>query len=86
MKQPSSDAHWRDSARPIRFFMWDGKAVFPLILFLMYPRWWTLGVALATMMFFTLLIRYGLKINVFLRWLRTAIAGNRKFSKPWWME
>lgn len=86
MKIPSPNAHWRDSARSIRFFIWDGKAVFPLVLVLMYPRWWTLIVALITTMFFSLLIRYGFKVEVFLRWLRSLAAGPRKYSSPWWLE
>jgi intracellular multiplication protein IcmT len=86
MKAPSPNAHWRDSARSIRFFIWDGKAVFPLVLVLMYPRLWTLITALVTTMFFSLLIRYGLKVDVFFRWLRSAAAGPRKYSSPWWLE
>lgn len=79
-----ADAHWRDSARSIRFFIWDGKAVFPMVVFLMYMRIWTLIVALVTMMFFTILNRYGFSPIVFLRWLRNFVAGSRKISRPWW--
>ena len=30
---PTADAHWRDSARPAKFFFVDAKAAFPLLLF-----------------------------------------------------
>lgn len=86
MKAPNPEAHWRDSARSVRFFIWDGKTVFPLLLVVMYPRLWTLIVALVTVMFFSILMRYGLTVTVFFRWLRSAVAGPRKFSQPWWFE
>ena len=81
-----AEAHWRDSARSVRFFIWDGQAVFPMVLFLMHIRIWTFVVAIVTMMFFTILNRYGFSPIVFLRWLRSFIAGRRKMAVPWWME
>lgn len=86
MRSTSTEAHWRDSARAVRFFIWDAKAAFPLVFFLIYMSWWTLGIALFTMMFFTVLNRYGFNMMVFGRWLRSTFAGPRKQSQPWWME
>lgn len=83
--QVNSDAHWRDSARSTRFFFFDGKAVFPLLLVIVYPRLWTLIVAVVAIAFFSILIRYGFTPMVFLRWFRSFLAGSRKMSKPWWM-
>ena len=80
------EAHWRDSARSIRFFIWDGKAAFPMVFFLVYMHIWTLIVAVASMMFFTLLNRYGFSPIVFFRWLRSTLAGRRKMAIPWWLE
>lgn len=80
----NADAHWRDSARSIRFFLWDGKAAFPMLLFLMHMRIWTLVVAVGAMMFFSILNRYGFTPIVFFRWLRNLAAGKRKISRPWW--
>ena len=79
-------AHWRDSARNIKFFIWDGKAAFPMVFFLVYMHIWTLIVAVVSMMFFTLLNRYGFSPVVFFRWLRSTLAGRRKLAIPWWME
>jgi intracellular multiplication protein IcmT len=79
-----SNAHWRDSARTIRFFIWDGRLAFPMILPLLYMRIWTWSVALVCMCFFSILNRYGFTPIVFLRWLRTKIAGDRKLVKPSW--
>lgn len=84
-KQPPPGSHWRDSAREPRLFIIDAKAVFPLVFFLFYIRWWTFFVALFFTLFFSMLARYGFTISVFMRWLRAKIAGSRKMAKPWWV-
>ncbi len=84
MKLPPSDAHWRDSARPTKFFIFDAKAAFPLLLFLLHIRMWTFIVAIIAWLFFTLLNYYGFSIEVFLRTIRTTLAGKRKVAIPWW--
>lgn len=86
MHYPSSNAHWRDSAREAKFFIFDAKAAFPLLFFLVHIRLWTFIVAIVTMLFFTLLNRYGFSVDVFLRWLRSFLAGRRKIAIPWWMN
>lgn len=77
-------AHWRDSARNVRFWFLDYRATFPLLFFLLHIRIWTFLMALVAMVFFGLIERYGFTLGVFLRWLRCYIGGNRKFAKPWW--
>ncbi len=85
VKQPSADAHWRDSARPAKFFMFDAKASFPLLLFLLHIRLWTFVLAVTVMLFLTVLSRYGFSTTVFTRWFRTSLAGKRKMANPWWL-
>lgn len=77
-------AHWRDSARNVRFFFIDFRACFPLLLFLLHIRLWTFILALIATIFFATLERYGFSVIVFLRWLRSFVAGPRKIAKPWW--
>lgn len=77
-------AHWRDSARSVRLFFLDFRACFPLLILLFHIRWWTFILAVVATIFFTALERYGFTLNVFLRWLRAFIAGNRKIAQPWW--
>ena len=77
------EAHWRDSARIPRFFLIDARAAFPLLLFLLHIRVWSFLLALVAM---ALLERYGFSVTVFLRWLRTVLAGPRKIAIPWWKE
>lgn len=78
------DVYWRDSARAPRFYMIDGKAAFPILLFLLHIRWWTFITAIIAVIFFSILERYGFHFKVFMRWARNMIAGNRKTANPWW--
>lgn len=86
VKRPPPDASWRDSARSPRFFLVDAKAVFPILLWALHMRWWTFIVACIAIVFFSILNRYGFTVEVFGRWLRSSLAGKRKFSNPWWMH
>lgn len=85
IRHPSPDAHWRDSARDLKFFFVDAKMAFPFILWLMHMKLWTLFVAIGAMIFFTVLNYFGFSPVVFLRWFRALFAGRRKMSKPWWI-
>lgn len=82
----SQDAHWRDSARPVKFFIFDGSAAFPVVILLMHIAWWTFALTVFLMVFFSLLNRFGFTPIVFARWLRSVLAGPRKLAVPWWME
>jgi len=78
--------HWRDSARSARFFIVDAKAAFPLLLFLLHIRWWTFTIAVISIVFFGILEHYGFTVPVFLRTVRTFLAGPRKIAIPWWRQ
>lgn len=80
----SGNAHWRDSARSPRFFLVDARAAFPIFIFLMHIRVWTGVLVLVSAVFFGILERYGFTVPVFLRWLRSFLAGPFKSSQPWW--
>ena len=77
-------AHWRDSARNVRFFFVDFRATFPLLFFMVHIRLWTFILACVCMFGFAALERYGFTVAVFLRWIRAYIAGPRKIAQPWW--
>jgi intracellular multiplication protein IcmT len=77
-------AHWRDSARNVRFWIVDFRATFPLLIFLLHIRLWTFIFAILATGFFALLERWGFTVAVFLRWVRCYIAGPRKIAQPWW--
>ena len=78
--------HWRDSARSARFFVVDARAAFPLLLFLLHIRWWTFAIAVISIVFFAILEHYGFTVPVFLRTVRTFLAGPRKIAIPWWRQ
>ena len=80
----SDTAHWRDSSRMARFFIVDARAAFPIFLFLMHIREWTAILAAVSLVFFGFIEHYGFSVPIFLRWLRTALAGPRKNAQPWW--
>jgi intracellular multiplication protein IcmT len=84
VSQPKDGAHWRDSARPARFFFIDAKAAFPAIVFLIHIRMWTFIIAMIVMTFFTVLNRYGYSVDVFFRIFKSILAGPRKMAIPWW--
>jgi len=81
---PTINASWRDSARPAKFFIIDAKAAFPIFLFLLHIAWWTFFVAILTTLFFTALAKFGYTMEVFLRIVRSVLAGPRKLAVPWW--
>ena len=80
----SESSHWRDSARSARFFMVDARAAFPLFLFLMHIRIWTGILVLVSAVFFAIIEHYGFTVPVFLRWIRSFLAGSIKSAQPWW--
>lgn len=77
-------AHWRDSARTVRFFVIDYRAAFPLLLLLVHIRMWTFLAAIAGTVFFAIIEHYGYTVNVFFRRVRSFIAGPHKIAQPWW--
>lgn len=79
-----SGAHWRDIARTPRFYFMDSLAAFPLLLFLLHIRLWTFLAALAIIVFLMVLERFKFTIPVFMRWLRSTLAGPLRITKPWW--
>ena len=80
------DAAWRDSARTPKFFIVDYRCAFPLLGLLFHISIATLVFAVFAMIFFTALNYYGFTIPVFLRWIRSTLAGPYKPSLPWWLK
>lgn len=78
-------AHWRDSARNVRFFIIDYRATFPLLILIFHIRLWTFIFAVIATLFFALIERWGYTPAVFWRWLKSYyIAGPVKVAQPWW--
>lgn len=82
---PPPDASWRDSARSSRLGPLDSSATFPILLLMFNIEWWTFILVVVTMIFLTVLSRFGFTIPVFFRWIRCTLAGRRRIATPWWM-
>lgn len=80
----AATSHWRDTARSARFFIVDARAAFPVFLFLMHIRVWTGLLVLVSSICFVVVEHYGFTVPVFLRWIRTFLAGRMKSAQPWW--
>ncbi len=64
------DIHWRNSQKPVRFFMLDARAFLAILLFLVHVRIWTLVLAILAMLVFWFLERRGLTFGASLRAFR----------------
>jgi intracellular multiplication protein IcmT len=69
------ESHWRNSMKPVRFFMLDARSSLPLILLLVHARLSTLLLTVVVMIVFYLLERRGLSFAAATRALRSKIVG-----------
>ncbi|MBS0289060.1 MAG: IcmT/TraK family protein [Proteobacteria bacterium] len=82
MRHPDT-VHWRDSSRTPKFFFMDAYSAIPLLLFLLRIRLWTFILACSVCAFFIVLNRFGFTLPVFLRWLRSFVAGKDRYARSW---
>ena len=75
---------WRDTARTVRFFIFDAKAGIPFFLFLAHISYWTFGIAILSFVIFGVLERFGFSLMVALRLLRSFLAGPVRYAVAWW--
>jgi intracellular multiplication protein IcmT len=74
--------HWRNTMKPVRFFMFDGRAGFFLILFIVHARKSTLFMLAVVFGYFWILERKGLSFSAALRATRVWIVGK---ERPAWI-
>jgi len=67
--------HWRNSMRPVRFFMFDSRAGIPILLLFVYFRWSTVILTILCLIFFSFLESRGLTFPAAMRSLRVWIVG-----------
>lgn len=70
--------HWRNTARPVRFFTVDARAAIFLMFFLIHMRLWTFALAVVAIVFFMFLERFGLTLPLAMRRLRIWFIGRRR--------
>ncbi|MDE1151290.1 MAG: IcmT/TraK family protein [Micavibrio sp.] len=74
--------HWRNSMKTVRFFIFDARAGFFVVLVLVHARLWTLLLAIGVMSVFYLLERKSLTFPAALRAGRVWLIGSRR---PAWI-
>ncbi len=75
---------WRNTAVPVRVWVLDARACFPLLVFVVYWSWTTAYIALAGIAFFTIISWLGLTVPAMLRLLRRLFVGPVSPAVPIW--
>lgn len=70
--------HWRNSMQVVRFFAFDSRSALPLPLLLVYFRWSTLILMIASLLFFRYLERKGLTVPSAVRNFRAWFVGDER--------
>ncbi len=73
--------HWRNTMKPARFFILDGRAVFFVVLLLLHARPWTLYLLIGVAVILWILERRGLSFAAALRSVRVWFIG--KYRPAW---
>ena len=74
--------HWRNTMKPVRFFQFDARAAFFILLVLVHARLWTFALMICVNIIFWILERKGLSFASALRAFRLWLGGSHR---PAWM-
>lgn len=74
--------HWRNTMKPTRFFIFDARAGFFLVLVLVHARLWTLMVMVVFLGIFWIFERKGLSFAAAVRAIRVWFTGR---YRPAWV-
>ena len=69
---------WRDSMRPVRFYVFDARLLILLVPWLFLPAWWTTGAVIAAMLACRAAEARGYRFRAAVRALRRLSAGRRR--------
>ena len=73
---------WRDSARPVRIYVFDARLILPAALVVLWPSLPTLGLLLAGLVAFRIAEARGYRLAAALRAVRARLAGRREALSP----
>ena len=73
-----SEVAWRDTMRPVRFYMIDARLLVLLTVWLFVPAWWTTAAVLLAIAAFRIAEARGYRFRAGLRALRAASACRRR--------
>ena len=75
---------WRNTAQPVRVAMFDARALFPFLSFVVYWSWLTFYVAVIGVAFFSLISFLGLTLPSMFRMMRRLAVGPTRSALPVW--
>ncbi|MEC8882543.1 MAG: IcmT/TraK family protein [Pseudomonadota bacterium] len=79
------NASWRDTARQPRLWIFNCRALPPIVVALFHIKVWTICFAILCTVALQVLEYYGFTVPVFIRYVKSKLAGQRRFATPWWM-
>ena len=79
------NASWRDTARQPRLWIFNARALPPILVAMFHITYTTVGIAILCVIALQIMEYYGFTAPVFLRYLRSKAAGSRRVATPWWM-
>ena len=74
----AAEVPWRDTMRPVRFYVFDARLLMLAAPWLFHPAWWTTAVVVAGMLACRAAEARGYRLRAALRALRTRAAGRRR--------
>ena len=76
------DMTWRDSARPVRFWIFDWRLLVALVIWIFWPSLITTSVVLLLIAVFRFAEARGYRLEAALRAMRARFAGHRRALQP----
>ena len=77
------DYHWRNTMKPVRFFMLDARVAIFFMIFILHMRLWTFALFVIVSLFFYYLEKRGLGFTAALKTFRTWVLGRRRPAWLW---
>jgi intracellular multiplication protein IcmT len=76
----------RYTALPVKVAILDARACIPVLVFVLYWSWTTAYIAIAGIIFFTVISWFGLTVPAVIRVIRRAIIGSVRPAVPAWLR
>jgi intracellular multiplication protein IcmT len=75
---------WRYTALPVKVAVLDARACIPVLIFVLYWSWTTAYIAIAGVIFFTVISWFGLTVPAAVRVTRCVLVGSIRPAVPAW--
>jgi intracellular multiplication protein IcmT len=77
---------WRYTALPVKVAILDARACIPVLIFVLYWSWMTAYIAVAGIVFFTVISWFGLTVPAVARLMRRVLVGSVRTAVPAWQR